>query len=114
MAKESYLKTNEKTAEKFTRAIYRAQQWVESHPAKDIAKTIQKEFADTDPAIIETSIERYKNKSHSLQTQFCKRMNGNSFNPLWMKPESYRNTFRTANSSTQKSPKSHLRTIGGT
>ncbi|ANF37786.1 ABC transporter substrate-binding protein [Bacillus velezensis] len=60
MAKESYLKTNEKTAEKFTRAIYRAQQWVESHPAKDIAKTIQKEFADTDPAIIETSIERYK------------------------------------------------------
>ncbi|MCP6683085.1 ABC transporter substrate-binding protein [Bacillus nakamurai] len=60
MAKESYLKNNEKTAEKFTRAIYKAQQWVESHSAKDIAKTIQKDFTDTDPSIIETSINRYK------------------------------------------------------
>lgn len=42
MAKESYLKNNEKTAEKFTRAIYRAQQWVESHSAKDIAKRFRR------------------------------------------------------------------------
>lgn len=64
MAKQSYLKKNEDTAVKFTKAIYKAQQWVENHSAKDITDAIKDEFDDTDPDVIETSIERYK-KQHS-------------------------------------------------
>ncbi|WP_425531918.1 ABC transporter substrate-binding protein [Bacillus glycinifermentans] len=61
MAKQSYLKKNEKTAEKFTRAIYKAQQWVESHSSKEAAQSIQDQFfKDTEPSILESSIERYK------------------------------------------------------
>lgn len=64
MAKQSYLEKNEDTAVKFTKAIYKAQQWVENHSAKDITDAIKDEFDDTDPDVIETSIERYK-KQHS-------------------------------------------------
>ncbi|KAA6448505.1 ABC transporter substrate-binding protein [Bacillus swezeyi] len=60
MAKESYLKKNADTAEKFTRAIYKAQNWVESHSAKEAAASIQDYFKDTELSIIESSIERYK------------------------------------------------------
>lgn len=68
MAKQSYLKKNEDTAVKFTKAIYKAQQWVENHSAKDITDAIKDEFDDTDPDVIETSIERYKNSIHIHQT----------------------------------------------
>ncbi|MFO3787392.1 ABC transporter substrate-binding protein [Bacillus mojavensis] len=64
MAKQSYLKKNEDTAVKFTRAIYKAQQWIGKHSAKDITEAIKNEFDDTDPDVIEMSIERYK-KQHS-------------------------------------------------
>ncbi len=60
MAKQSYLKKHEDTAVKFTKAIYKARQWVENHSAKDITDAIKDEFDDTDPEVIETSIERYK------------------------------------------------------
>ncbi len=60
MAKESFLEENKELAEKFTRAIYKAQTWVEENSAADTAKLIQKYFEDTDLEIIESSIERYK------------------------------------------------------
>ncbi|MEC1261998.1 ABC transporter substrate-binding protein [Bacillus swezeyi] len=60
MAKESYLKKNAETTEKFTRAIYKAQNWVESHSSKEAAASIQDYFKDTELSIIESSIERYK------------------------------------------------------
>jgi NitT/TauT family transport system substrate-binding protein len=60
MTKQSFLKDNEETIEKFTRAIYKAQQWVESHSAGEIAEAIQPHFPDTDLALIATVIERYK------------------------------------------------------
>lgn len=60
MAKQSYLKNNPTTVEKFTQAIYRAQQWVDSHSPKEIAKDIQPYFKDTDLGTIETVIGRYK------------------------------------------------------
>lgn len=63
MAKESYMADNSETIEKFTRAIYKAQQWVEENNAEDIAKVIQPQFADTDLEIIVTVIERYKNQN---------------------------------------------------
>lgn len=60
MAKQSYMKKNPGTTEKFTRAVYRAQQWVDSHSAKETAAAIQPYFKDTDLGIIETVVDRYK------------------------------------------------------
>lgn len=62
MSKQSFLKENPEAAEKFTRAIYKAQQWVDSHSAEEIAQSIQDEFKDTPIDIIETVIERYKSQ----------------------------------------------------
>lgn len=62
MAKRSYMNENKDVIEKFTRAIYKAQQWVESHSAAEIAKAIQPYFKDTDSAIIEKVVERYKSQ----------------------------------------------------
>lgn len=60
MTKQSYLNKNKDTIEKFTQAVYNAQQWVESHSAKDIAKSIQSYFPDIDLEILEMSVDRYK------------------------------------------------------
>lgn len=60
MAKQSYMKKNEKTVEKFTAAVYQAQKWVDSHSAKEVAKVIQPYFKDTDLTLIETVVDRYK------------------------------------------------------
>lgn len=62
MTKESYLTENEETVEKFTRAIYKAQQWVYENNSADTAKLIEKYFKDTDLDILESSIERYKSQ----------------------------------------------------
>ncbi|WP_338449186.1 ABC transporter substrate-binding protein [Niallia oryzisoli] len=63
MTKESYLEENQEIVEKFTRAIYKAQQWVYENSSAETAKLIQKYFEDTDLEIIESSIERYKNQT---------------------------------------------------
>jgi len=65
MTKESYMKENKEIVEKFTRAIYKAQQWVNENSPEDIAKVIQPYFEDTELDIIEMVIERYKNQ-HSF------------------------------------------------
>ncbi|CAM3768380.1 ABC transporter substrate-binding protein [Mesobacillus zeae] len=60
MAKQSFMKKNKEAVDKFTRAIYKAQKWVDSHSAKETAETIKPFFKDTDPKLIETVISRYK------------------------------------------------------
>lgn len=60
MAKQSYMEENKETIEKFTRAIYKAQKWVEESSAKEVAEAIKPHFEDTDLEIIEMVIERYK------------------------------------------------------
>ncbi|MFD1706745.1 ABC transporter substrate-binding protein [Siminovitchia sediminis] len=62
MAKESYIKDNEETVEKFVRALYKAQQWVEKSSGEDIAKVVQPYFEDSDVETLATVIERYKNQ----------------------------------------------------
>ncbi|MGN1402683.1 MAG: ABC transporter substrate-binding protein [Bacillus sp. (in: firmicutes)] len=62
MAKASYLKNEAETAEKFTRAIYKAQKWVEENSAAATAKVIQPHFKDTDPELIKTVVDRYKSQ----------------------------------------------------
>ncbi|WP_210364825.1 ABC transporter substrate-binding protein [Bacillus sp. REN3] len=62
MAKRSYMKKNPDTIERFTRAIYKAQQWVENHSAKETAEAIQPYFKDTDLDLIVTVVDRYKSQ----------------------------------------------------
>lgn len=62
MAKDSYMKENKETIEKFTKALFKAQQWVEENSAADIAKVIEPYFEDTEPALIETVVDRYKSQ----------------------------------------------------
>jgi NitT/TauT family transport system substrate-binding protein len=62
MAKQSFMKDNGEAVEKFTRAVYKAQQWVETSDPAEVAEVIQPYFEDTDPDIIETVIERYKSQ----------------------------------------------------
>ncbi|WP_195570794.1 ABC transporter substrate-binding protein [Paenibacillus sp. 1001270B_150601_E10] len=60
MAKSSYLKKNQETAQKFTNAIYKAQQWVDGHSADEVADLIMPYFKDADPAIVASAVKRYK------------------------------------------------------
>ncbi|MDM5208913.1 ABC transporter substrate-binding protein [Cytobacillus kochii] len=62
MTKDSFINENEETVEKFTRAIYKAQQWVDEHSAEETAKIITKYFDNTDLEILTMSIDRYKSQ----------------------------------------------------
>ena len=62
MAKQSYIKANSDTVEKFTRAIYKAQQWVQTHSSEEVAKAVTTYFPDTDLDIMTTVVERYKSQ----------------------------------------------------
>ncbi|WP_108672220.1 ABC transporter substrate-binding protein [Peribacillus acanthi] len=62
MAKESFMKENEESIEKFTRAIKKAQDWVANNSAADIAKVIQPYFEDTELDLIATVVDRYKSQ----------------------------------------------------
>ncbi|PFA20795.1 hypothetical protein CN373_13495 [Bacillus cereus] len=67
MAKESFLKKDKVAAEKFTRALYKAQQWVDTHSPEEIAEVVTPLFKDTSKDIMVKVIERYK-KQHSYAT----------------------------------------------
>lgn len=60
MAKDSYMKENKDIVEKFTRALYKAQQWVETHSSDEVAEAIKSYFPDTDIELISTVVDRYK------------------------------------------------------
>lgn len=62
MTKQSFIEENEETVKKFTRAIYRAQQWVQENDPKTIAEVISPFFEDIDLDILASSLERYKNQ----------------------------------------------------
>ena len=59
-AKKSYIEKNEDTIQGFTNAVYKGQQWVKDHTSKEIAEAIQSFFPGTDLALLETSIQSYK------------------------------------------------------
>lgn len=60
-AKKSYIENNEETIQKFTNAIYKGQQWVKEHNAKEIAEAIQSFFPDTEIELLATVLQNYKN-----------------------------------------------------
>lgn len=62
MTKKSYINKNKETVEKFTRGIYKAQQWVDSHSTEETAEAIKGYFDNTELEIIEMVVERYKSQ----------------------------------------------------
>lgn len=60
MAKQSYIDQHEATVQKFTNALYKAQQWVESSSPEQIADAIMPYFKDSDRDIVVSSVKRYK------------------------------------------------------
>lgn len=62
MSKQSYIDKNKETVEKFTRAVYKAQQWVQDTSASEVAKVIEPYFEDTDLEVIEMVVERYRSQ----------------------------------------------------
>lgn len=59
-AKKSYIEENQDIIEKFTRAIYKGEQWVKEHTAKEVAEKIQEFFPDTTIESLENSVQKYK------------------------------------------------------
>lgn len=59
-ARKSYIEKNPEVIEKFTRAINKGLQYVDTHSAKEIASVVVDYFPDTSLADMETIINRYK------------------------------------------------------
>ena len=59
-AKKSYIEANRTIIEGFTRAIYKGEQWVKEHTAREIAEKIVEFFPDTTIESLETSVQKYK------------------------------------------------------
>lgn len=78
-AKKSYIQENEQTIQNFTNAIYKGQQWVKEHSAREIAEAIQEFFPDTDINLLEIAIQSYKDIDAWNDTPILKE---ESFNKL--------------------------------
>ncbi len=59
-AKKSYISENPDIIERFTRAIYKGQQWVNEHTPIEIAEAVITSFPDSDITLLEKSIANYK------------------------------------------------------
>lgn len=59
-AKKSYMEQNPEIIQKFTNAIQKGLDYVNSHSAEEIAKVIQPQFKETDLDTIATIVDRYK------------------------------------------------------
>ena len=59
-AKKSYIEENPEIIEGFTRAIYKGEQWIKEHTAREVAEKIQEYFPDTTVDSLENSVQKYK------------------------------------------------------
>ena len=59
-ASKSYIEENQDIIEGFTRAVYKGEQWVKNHTAREIAEKIQEFFPDTTLDSLENSVQKYK------------------------------------------------------
>ncbi len=58
-AKESYIKKNGDTIQKFTNALQKGMDFVKSHTPQEIAEVIQPQFKETERETLTTIVERY-------------------------------------------------------
>lgn len=61
-AKKSYIEKNPEIIRKFTNAIQKGMEYVNSHSAEDIAKVIHPQFKETDLGNITRIVDRYKSQ----------------------------------------------------
>lgn len=59
-AKKSYIEKNPDIIQAFTNAIYKGQQWVETHSDREVAEALKDAFPDNDLKLLETVVKRYK------------------------------------------------------
>lgn len=59
-AKKSYIEENSDLIQRFVNAIYKGQQWVETHTSKEIAEKLTTSFPEVDLDVLEKVVERYK------------------------------------------------------
>lgn len=59
-AKKSFLEKNPETVQKFTNAIQKGLEYVNSHSSEEIAKVIEPQFKETDKDTIAIIVDRYK------------------------------------------------------
>ncbi len=59
-AKKSYLQKNSNTIQKFVNALYKGQVWIDTHTPAEIAEALQPSFSDTELAVLEKVVARYK------------------------------------------------------
>jgi hypothetical protein len=59
-AAPGYLEKNADIIEKFVKAVEKAQKWVDENSAKEVAKVISPQFAETDIETITAVVARYK------------------------------------------------------
>lgn len=61
-AKSSYIETHPDIIQKFTNALQKGMDYVQTHSPEEIASVIAPQFAETDIVTIETIVERYYNQ----------------------------------------------------
>ncbi|NLX76690.1 MAG: ABC transporter substrate-binding protein [Clostridiaceae bacterium] len=71
-AKKSYIEKNPDIIQAFTNAIYKAQQWIENNPDREVARAIAPSFPDTDIDLLETVVKRYKSQDTWNKTPVMK------------------------------------------
>ena len=59
-AKKSYIEKNNDIIQSFTDAIYKGQQYVQTHTSKEIAELIKGFFPDTDVEMLSNAVESYR------------------------------------------------------
>ncbi|MBQ6807651.1 MAG: ABC transporter substrate-binding protein [Firmicutes bacterium] len=59
MVTKDYLSAQPELVEAFVRAVYKGQQYVQSHSAQEIAGAILESFPDSEPELIATVVQRY-------------------------------------------------------
>ncbi len=59
-ASKSWLQKNDDVMQRFVNALYKGQQWVASHTAEEIAKTIAPSFPDSDLELLTSAVESYR------------------------------------------------------
>lgn len=60
-AKKSYIEKNTDIIQKFTDAIYKGQQYVQTHTSQEIAELIKGFFPDTDVDMLANAVDSYRN-----------------------------------------------------
>lgn len=60
MVSQTYAKENPEVVERFLAVIYKAQQWVNTHSAQEIADVISPSFGGTSAETIVSALQRYK------------------------------------------------------